>query len=123
MIMRKKQEKTAKKTARAHARNLYLSLDKQHYLIGRVVLLSSAALGIMIMIFLIARYYGVITFYISAEWASLFILLFGCFQLILMLRSSILAKRMGKLEAEHGELVFHKEIRKNGKIYWSKNRY
>ncbi len=75
------------------------------------------------MIFLIARYYGVITFYISAEWASLFILLFGCFQLILMLRSSILAKRMGKLEAEHGELVFHKEIRKNGKIYWSRNRY
>lgn len=121
--MRRNQGKTAKKTARAHARNLYLSLDKQHYLIIRVSLISGAALGIMLMIFLVARYCGVITLNISAGWASLFILLFGCFQFVLILRSFILVKRMGELEVEHGELVFHKEIKKNGKIYWSENRY
>lgn len=121
--MRKNQEKIVKKTTRAHARNLYLSLDKQHYLMGRVSLLSGAALGIMTMIFLIARYYGVITFYISAEWALLFLLLFACVQFFLIKRASFLKKRMNELESEHGQLVFHKDLRINGKLYWSRNRY
>ncbi len=90
---------------------------------GRVSLLSGAALGIMTMIFLIARYYGVITFYISAEWALLFLLLFACVQFFLIKRASFLKKRMNELESEHGQLVFHKDLRINGKLYWSRNRY